>query len=53
MMCFNSNILSTLNKKKSSRKKITFNKKNSDKYKFEKLLFLSFLISTIYCAFYG
>ncbi|MCQ8213420.1 hypothetical protein NON08_13010 [Cetobacterium somerae] len=53
MIYFNSNALSTLNKKKSSRKKITFNKKDSNKYRTEKLLLLSFMISTIYCAFYG
>lgn len=53
MLYFNSNALSTLNKKKSTRKKITFNRKISNNFAIDNLLIFIFLISTIYCAFYG
>lgn len=53
MQYFNSEIILSLNKKKSSRKKISFNRKPTKKNMIDYLLILVFLLSTTYCAFYG
>ncbi len=46
--------LNSLSKKKSSkRKKIYFNRKEKNKFATEYFLSFTFLVTTIFCVFYG